>query len=70
MDAAFTEAVINATGPNASPRIREITASLVKHLHAFARETQLTVDEFFLGLDIVTLSHFYELFPQIHLTQR
>ena len=35
------------------PRLREIVASLVKHLHAFARDVHLTEDEFRAGVEIV-----------------
>lgn len=38
----FTQHCINAIGPNASPRARELGAALFKHIHAFAREVQLT----------------------------
>jgi catechol 1,2-dioxygenase len=49
----FTQAVINATGPKATPRVRQITSSLIWHLHDFARENEITVDEFMAGLDLV-----------------
>lgn len=49
----FTENVISATGPNASPRTREIIGPLVRHLHAFAREANLTVDEWMEGVRLV-----------------
>jgi catechol 1,2-dioxygenase len=51
----FTQAVINATGPKASPRVRKLTASLIQHLHDFARENELTVDEWMAGLELVRL---------------
>ena len=35
------------------PRLREIVASLVKHLHAFARDVHLTEEEFQKGTQIV-----------------
>ena len=35
------------------PRVREIVASLVKHLHAFAREVHLTEDEFRKGTELI-----------------
>lgn len=55
-DPHFTEAVINATGPNAPPRIRKITASFIRHLHDFARENEITVDEWMAGLELVCTS--------------
>lgn len=52
-DPHFTQSVINATGPKATPRIRQLTASLIKHLHDFARENELTVDEWMAGVELV-----------------
>ncbi|KAF2261725.1 aromatic compound dioxygenase [Lojkania enalia] len=52
-NAHFTKAVINATGPKALPRVRQLTASLVQHLHDFARENELTVDEWMIGLELM-----------------
>lgn len=49
----FTEAVINATGPKATPRVRQLTAGLIRHLHDFARENELTVDEWMVGVELV-----------------
>jgi catechol 1,2-dioxygenase len=49
----FTQSVINATGPKATPRIRQLTASLIQHLHDFARENELTVDEWMQGVELV-----------------
>ena len=41
-----TQAVVEADQNIADPRLREIVAALVKHLHAFAREVHLTEEEF------------------------
>ena len=54
-DPGFTQAVINATGPKATPRVRQLTAGLVQHLHDFARENELTVDEWMMGVELVCL---------------
>jgi catechol 1,2-dioxygenase len=48
-----TPVVIDAYKNIEDPRLREIVASLVKHLHAFAREVQLTEDEFHKGTEIL-----------------
>jgi catechol 1,2-dioxygenase len=56
----FTEAVINATGPKATPRIRQLTAGLIRHLHDFARENELTVDEWMAGVELVRPHHIPE----------
>ena len=52
-DPNFTDTVINATGPNASPRLRTIMTSLIRHLHDFARETDLTMDEWAQGVQMI-----------------
>ncbi|KAI4694441.1 hypothetical protein J4E81_006658 [Alternaria sp. BMP 2799] len=49
----FTQAVINATGPKATPRVRQLTAGLIRHLHDFARENELTVDEWMTGVELM-----------------
>ncbi|KAF2476962.1 aromatic compound dioxygenase [Lindgomyces ingoldianus] len=49
----FTQTVINATGPNVSPRLRKITTSFIQHLHDFARENEITVDEWMAGLELM-----------------
>jgi len=49
----FTQSVINAIGPKAAPRVRQLTTSLIQHLHDFARENELTVDEWMSGLELV-----------------
>ncbi len=41
-----TPAVLEAYGNIEDPRLREIVTTLVKHLHAFAREVHLTEEEF------------------------
>ncbi|KAI5198054.1 putative dioxygenase [Aureobasidium subglaciale] len=44
-DPNFTSHVISAIGPNTDPRLREVMTSLIQHIHDFAREVHLTVDE-------------------------
>jgi catechol 1,2-dioxygenase len=52
-DLSVTDSVINATGPNASPRIRDVIANLTRHLHDFCRESRVTRSEFEAALKIV-----------------
>jgi catechol 1,2-dioxygenase len=52
-DPNFTDNVINATGPKTSPRLREVMTSLIRHVHDFARETELTVDEWMAGVQLM-----------------
>jgi catechol 1,2-dioxygenase len=52
-DPTFTQNVINAMGPKTSPRMREVMTSLTKHLHDFAREVELTVDEWTEGVALL-----------------
>ena len=42
---AFTDTVIEAIQPDVPPRMREVLTSLIRHLHAFAREVSLTHEE-------------------------
>lgn len=48
-----TPKVLDAYKTIEDPRLREIVASLVKHLHAFAREVHLTEDEFRKGTELI-----------------
>jgi catechol 1,2-dioxygenase len=49
-----TDAVIDSLAPSTDPRLREILTSLVRHLHAFAREVELTIPEWNAGIDFLT----------------
>ncbi len=48
-----TPAVLEAYKNIADPRLREIVAALIKHLHAFAREVHLTEEEFQKGTELL-----------------
>ncbi|MGE3536456.1 MAG: intradiol ring-cleavage dioxygenase [Candidatus Tectimicrobiota bacterium] len=50
----ITEEVIRRLGQTSNARLRTIMTSLVQHLHAFARETALTEDEWFEGIQFLT----------------
>ncbi|KAL0931766.1 catechol -dioxygenase 1 [Colletotrichum truncatum] len=52
-DPDFTDRVIAATGPDANPRLAQIMPSLLRHLHDFAREVDLTVAEWMAGVQII-----------------
>ncbi|ORY17234.1 Intradiol ring-cleavage dioxygenase [Clohesyomyces aquaticus] len=54
-DPNFTDAVINAMGPKTDPRTREVMAALIRHLHDFTREVELTVDEWMAGVKFINL---------------
>lgn len=45
-----TDAVLGRMGAAADPRFREVMASLVRHLHAFVREVELTPEEWERGI--------------------
>ncbi len=49
----FTDTVIQSMGPKTDLRMREIMGSLIQHLHDFAREVQLTADEWLLGIEFI-----------------
>lgn len=47
--------IVNArTGPDADPRLAQVMAALVRHLHAFAKEVRLTQAEWEQGIDFLT----------------
>lgn len=49
----FTDVVINAMGPNTSPRVREVMTALIRHMHDFAREVKLTTEEYLAACDFM-----------------
>ena len=50
----LTKAVLAQFSGAQDPRLREILLSLTSHLHAFARETSLTCDEWMKGIEFLT----------------
>ncbi len=48
-----TEAVLRQMKPE-NPRLQQIITSLVKHMHAFVREVELTEEEWFYGIQFLT----------------
>jgi len=52
-DPHFTQNVIKAIGPKATPRMREVMSSLIQHVHDFARENNLTVEEWMAGVNLL-----------------
>src|SRR6478752_2422089 len=50
----LTDAVVARLKKADDPRFRQIMASAVKHLHAFAREVELTEEEWFQGIKFLT----------------
>ena len=56
-DMAFTQTVLDAMGEGTSPRMKIVLTSLIKHLHDFAREVDLTTAEWLAGIDFVRQLH-------------
>jgi protocatechuate 3,4-dioxygenase beta subunit len=50
----ITEAVLEQMSSTPDARLKQVTASLVRHLHAFAREVDLTPDEWLAGIRFLT----------------
>lgn len=50
----ITEAVLARHANTQDPRLKKIMSSLVTHLHAFAREVELTEEEWFKGIEFLT----------------
>lgn len=49
-DPTFTDKVIGTCGPNTSPRMMQIFTGLVRHIHDFSREVDLTPEEWLAGV--------------------
>ncbi len=52
--ASLTEEVVSRLGSTPDPRMREVMQALVRHLHAFATEVQLTDAEWLAGIRFLT----------------
>lgn len=52
-DPNFTQHVLDTMGKNVTPRNRVVFSSLIRHLHDFAREVELTNDEWMAGVHFV-----------------
>jgi hydroxyquinol 1,2-dioxygenase len=50
----ITQAVLARHADAADPRLRQVMTSLVQHLHAFARDVDLTEDEWWQGIRFLT----------------
>jgi hydroxyquinol 1,2-dioxygenase len=50
----ITEAVLDTFARTENPRLKEIITGLVKHLHAFVREVELTEEEWLAGIQFLT----------------
>ena len=53
-ETTVTEAVLQQMADTPDPRLREIMAAAVRHLHAFAREVSLRPEEWLLGIKFLT----------------
>ena len=52
-DPHFTQNVIDAIGPKTTPRTKQVLSSLIRHVHDFAREVELTTEEWMLGVQFM-----------------
>lgn len=52
-DPEFTQHVLDTMGPKVTRRNRQVFGSLIRHLHDFAREVELTNDEWMAGVHFV-----------------
>lgn len=50
----LTDAVVASFDGSPDPRTKVVLSALVRHLHAFAREVDLTEEEWFAGIDFLT----------------
>ena len=49
----ITQAFLDYCGPETSPRLKEVLTSLATHLHDFAKDVNLTHEEWRLGLELL-----------------
>ncbi|TAQ91107.1 hypothetical protein B7494_g538 [Chlorociboria aeruginascens] len=49
----FSRHVIDTIGPATDPRSRQLLGSLIQHIHDFARENELTIDEWMKGVQFI-----------------
>src|SRR5262245_10687856 len=54
VEANVTEAVLNSISNTQNPRLKAIMTSLIKYLHAFVREVELTEEEWLYGIQFLT----------------
>jgi hypothetical protein len=52
-DPNFTDSLINAMGPKTPDRARFVLGKLIRHLHDFVRETELTPEEWMRGVQFI-----------------
>lgn len=52
-DPNFTQHVIDLMSPETDPRQRVILTSLIRHMHDFCREVELTQDEWVTGVNYI-----------------
>ena len=53
-DTFSTSAVLDSFANTPDPRLRELLGALVRHLHAFVRETEPTIAEWEYAIDFLT----------------
>jgi hydroxyquinol 1,2-dioxygenase len=53
-ETTITQAVLDRLTNCPSPRLRQVSEALVRHLHAFVREVEPTMDEWMTGIDFLT----------------
>lgn len=49
----LTRSVLDSMGPQTPTRLREVMTALIQHLHQFAREARLTMDELAVGIRFI-----------------
>jgi hydroxyquinol 1,2-dioxygenase len=54
LETKLTDAVIARLAPDTDPRFRQIMTSLIRHVHGFVREVELTEEEWFEAIKFLT----------------
>src|SRR5438445_2356433 len=50
----ITQNVLNSMAQTPNPRLKTVMTSLIRHLHAFVREVELTEEEWMTGIQFLT----------------
>jgi hydroxyquinol 1,2-dioxygenase len=53
-EAAITQAVLDSFKDCPTPRVKQVSEALVRHLHAFVREVEPSMDEWMYGIQFLT----------------
>ena len=60
----ITEVFASYFGEDTDPRVKEVLSALARHMHDFAREVNLTHEEWQVGIEFLTRAGEITIFPE------